>query len=151
MKLSYKLSQYFSYGEAVFSETAARLGIDNTPDPETLHRIKVTAERLDEVRVALGVPILVSSWYRCADLNRAIGSKNTSQHILGEAVDFRAPQFGTPTQIFKFLKQGKVLVGYDQLILEFPMSASGGWVHISFNADPRMQALIIDQAGTRLA
>lgn len=149
MKPSYKLSQYFTYGEAIFSQTAARLGIDNTPGPEALARIKETATRMDEVRLALGVPVIVSSWYRCLALNRAIGSKDSSSHTRGEAVDFKAPQFGTPSEIFSFFMRGRVIVGYDQLILEYPKSATGGWVHISFTPDPRQQAFVIDQNGPR--
>jgi hypothetical protein len=85
------ISRFFTWGEAIHSATAARRGIDNTPDEATMARIIMTARHLDDVRLALSAPVLVNSWYRSPALNKAIGSKPSSQHILGEAVDFRAP------------------------------------------------------------
>lgn len=144
-----KISQYFTWGEAIGSSTAERLEIDNTPpDNATIARIVETARRMDSIRRFLGVPVYVTSWYRCPRLNAAIGSKPTSQHLRGEAVDFRAPQFGTPTKVC-----GAIIAGglhFDQLILEYPGAPSGGWVHCSFTVDrpQRQQALLIDASGT---
>jgi len=147
MKPSYPLSLYFTYGEAVASQTAARMGIDNEPrDKRILDNILATASRMDNVRSLLGVPVIVTSWYRCPELNLAIGSKPTSQHSQGVAVDFVAPRYGTPREIVTRVRDEHVL--YDQVILEYPDSPSGGWVHISFTATPRLQALVIDRAGT---
>lgn len=126
------LSTHFSLEEATISQTADRLGIDNSsPSPEIITNAARIAVKLEKVRIVLGEkPINVSSWIRCLGLNRALRSKDDSQHILGEAVDFISPQFGTPLQICKQLIKERVLIGWDQLILEH------SWVHISWKSIP---------------
>lgn len=141
------LSSHFTLAEFTASQTAARLGIDNTPPEIVMSALLRTALGLEAVRVRLGgAPIIVSSGYRCLELNAAIGSKSTSQHVKGEAVDFTAPRFGSPQAIATALRDSGI--DYDQLILEFAKNG-GGWVHISFSATPRHQALEIDRDGTR--
>lgn len=141
------LSPHFSLAEFTVSDTAARKGIDNDPPIEVLAAMKRTATGLEAVRVRLGgAPIIATSGYRCLALNRAIGSKDTSQHIKGEAVDFIAPRFGTPTEIAAALRDSGI--EYDQLILEFA-GTGRGWVHCSFSHAPRRHALQIDASGTR--
>jgi len=145
------LSQYFTWREATFSQTAARLGLDNTPPLEVQANIRDAAQCLDRVRRLLAVPVIVSSWYRCPPLNRAIGSKPTSDHVHGWAVDFSAPGYGPPEFVFGYLRPLMRDLRVDQLILEFPKSPGGGWVHVSFRPGPRYQALMIDHSGTALA
>jgi zinc D-Ala-D-Ala carboxypeptidase len=137
------LSPHFTLAEMVFSQTAARRGIDNNPGPETLAALKRTAMGLEAVRVRLGgSPLVISSGYRSPALNAAVGGSKASQHTRGEAADFTAPRFGSPREVVDALADSDV--PYDQLILEF-----GRWVHISFAERPRHHALIIDGAGTR--
>jgi len=146
-----QLSTYFTWREAVFSETAARLGIDNTPPAHIQENIRAAAVRLDRVRELLAVPMIVSSWYRCPPVNRAVGSSSTSDHLTGWAIDFAAPRYGSPRQVFAYLKPAMRDLLIDQLILEFPDSPTGGWVHISLRPGPRFQALLIDHTGTAAA
>ena len=137
------LSPHFTMAEFVVSDTAARRGIDNDPPAELLHALKRTAQGLEAVRVRLGgAPIIVTSGYRSPALNAAVGGQPSSQHTRGEAADFIAPRFGSPTEVAAALRDSGV--DYDQLILEF-----GRWVHISFSQAPRHQALVIDARGTR--
>lgn len=137
------MSPHFTLAEFVISETAARSGIDNDPPIELLPALKRTALGLEAVRVRLGgAPITVTSGYRCPALNAAIGGAKDSQHMRGEAADFICPRFGTPAEVAAALRDSGI--EYDQLLLEF-----GRWVHISFSAAPRRQALIIDARGTR--
>lgn len=125
------LSDHFTLEEATVSQTASRLGIDNTHvGPSVLIAATKTATKMEKVRVLLASPITVTSWIRCLDLNRALGSKDTSQHIQGEAVDFICPAFGSPLDICKKLIEQKLLVNWDQLILEHT------WVHVSWNSIP---------------
>jgi len=126
------LSEHFTLAEATHSQEAARKGIDNSlPSGEVVMTAAKTAVKLEKVRVILGnKPISVSSWIRCLALNRALKSKDDSKHVLGEAVDFICPAFGSPLDICRELIRQKVLVGFDQLILEHT------WVHISWNALP---------------
>ena len=141
------LSTHYSLAELVASGEAARRGIDNSPTPEALAALKRTALGLETVRMRLGgMPVIISSGYRCLALNRAIGSKDTSQHLKGEAVDFICPRFGSPANIVAALKDSDV--PYDQLILEFA-SSGGGWVHVSFSERNRRQAFSLDERGVQ--
>lgn len=138
-----QLSENFTLEEATFSETASRNNIDNTPDEATLEKMKFTASNMENVRLLLDKPIIVSSWFRCLELNRTIKSKDTSQHVLGEAVDFKCPKFGTPRKIVETILNAEI--SFDQLILEY-----NSWVHVSFKSKNRNQVLIIDTKGTRI-
>lgn len=83
-----QLSEHFHLSEFVRSQTANAMGIDNVPPPEAVRRLHMLCLRvLEPVRKRIGAPLLVSSGYRCARLNQAIGGSPTSQHIKGEAVD----------------------------------------------------------------
>lgn len=122
------LSEHFSWAEA--SVTNHR-EIDNVIPSSLISAIKNTARGMERVRAALGdKSISISSWYRCPQLNTAVGSASTSQHLKGEAVDFICPKFGTPLEIVRILAKYPELIRFDQLILEYT------WVHISFNSDP---------------
>jgi hypothetical protein len=102
---------------------------------------------LEQVKVVLGgKPIMISSGLRTKKVNDAVGSKDTSQHRLGCAADFKVPGM-TPDEVVKAIVASGI--GYDQVIREFDR-----WTHISVpNSEdilPRKQALIIDKAGTRM-
>ena len=137
-----KLSTYFTLSEMIQSGYATRHGIDNTPNAEAMANLRYTAEQLDRVRSLLGVPVLVSSGYRCEKVNTAINGSKNSQHLRGQAVDFTAPSFGNPEQIAKAIANSNI--PFDQLILEY-----GAWVHVSFTKNPRGQILTIDRTGTK--
>lgn len=124
------LSDHFTLQEATESQTASRLDIDNShPSLEVIATATKTATKLEKVRAILGKPISVSSWIRCLELNRALKSRDSSQHVLGEAVDFSS-SYGSSLQICQKLLQYKDLINFDQLILEHT------WVHISWKATP---------------
>lgn len=138
-----KLSPHFSLEELIHSDTATRLDIDNTPSEEVMDNLKFLAEKLENVRALLHNPMLVSSGYRSYALNDHLGSKRTSAHTRGFAVDFISPSFGTPEEIVEAIVNSDI--EYDQVILEF-----GRWVHLAFTPDePRKEALIIDKKGVR--
>lgn len=137
-----KLSTYFTLSEMIQSGYATRHGIDNTPNAEAMANLRYTAEQLDRVRSLLGVPVLVSSGYRCEKVNTAINGSKNSQHLRGQAVDFTAPSFGNPEQIAKAIANSHI--PFDQLILEY-----GAWVHVSFTKNPRGQIMTIDRTGTK--
>jgi hypothetical protein len=123
-----QLSEHFTLAEATFSSMAERLGIDNSGDNvATLASAMYTASKMERVRALLdNKSIHVNSWIRSVPLNRALGSKDTSQHIVGEAVDFICAEFGTPLAIAQKLIDYMELLDFDQLILEH------SWIHISF-------------------
>lgn len=141
-----KLSDHFSLQEATFSETAHAHNLNNIPSDHTVQVMKQTAFCMERVRAALGnLPLHINSWYRSPEVNTAVGSKSTSQHITGEAVDFTCAEFGTPVSICKKLIELKDLIRFDQIIME------GTWVHISFaisTGKPRSQVLSLLRNGS---
>lgn len=142
------LSPHFALAEFAVSDTASRRGIDNTPPGHVIPALTRTALGLEAVRVRLGTaPITITSGYRSLPLNRLIGSRDSSQHVLGEAADFICPRFGTPKEIVAAMRDSGI--PFDQLILEYA-GKGAGWVHVSFTDNPRRMALEIDAQGTRL-
>ncbi|MCA0247698.1 MAG: DUF882 domain-containing protein [Proteobacteria bacterium] len=137
-----KLTPHFTLAELTHSQTAARLGIDNTPAPEMVDALRKTAELLERVRALLGKPILVSSGYRSPLVNRAVGGAAQSAHMLGCAADFSCPGFGSPLEICRAIASSDI--SFDQLIHEYR-----AWAHIAWAPLPRRQVLTIDNAGTR--
>lgn len=138
------LSPHFTLEELTFSQTAARLGLNNDPPPRIVENLTFLASRLEEVRALLKAPMVVSSGYRSPAVNDAVGGSATSQHRFGLAVDFVAPAFGDPFEVAQAIVASPV--AFDQIILEY-----GKWVHLSFvRNNPRRQALSIFKPGTYL-
>jgi putative chitinase len=127
------LSTNFKLSELTQSDYALRNGIQNIPSPTVMGNLKLLADGLEQVRLLLGVPLFITSGYRCPTLNRAIGGTSNSAHSLGYAADFKAPQFGNPDLIVETIKESGIK--YDQLICE------GTWVHISFDPNMRQETL----------
>jgi hypothetical protein len=120
-----KLSNNFNIEEFEVSDTAIRLGLDNSIPASLVPNITRVATLMEQVRTLLGgYPIQVTSGYRSPVLNEKIGGAKNSQHTRGLACDFVCPSFGTPKDIANAIKLAKI--NYDQLILEY-----GRWVHIS--------------------
>lgn len=123
-----KLSTNFYYSELVDSQTASRLGLDNTPTKQVYDVAIKVAQKMEEVRALLRhAPININSWYRSPAVNVAVGGSRNSQHCKGEAIDFTSRRFGTPQEICLHLAKLADHIGFDQLIFEHT------WVHISFN------------------
>lgn len=141
-----KLTPHFSLEELIHSQTADRKGIDNTPSQKVLANLQRLAEGLEHVRSVLNYPILISSGYRCLQLNSLLGSKPSSAHTRGLAADFICPSYGTPSKVMEALVNSDIQ--YDQCILEYDR-----WIHIAFadeGYEPRRNNLIIDKNGPRL-
>ena len=130
-----KLSKNLSLAEVTKSNTASRLGIDNTPDDWTIENLRAIAgDVFQPLRDAFGTPIYVSSGYRSEELNRAIGGSVRSQHVQGRALDLDADVFGvcTNAEIFRFILNN---LTFDQLIWEFGDQDNPDWVHVSYVRD----------------
>jgi Peptidase M15 len=127
------LSEHFSLEELVFSSTAVRLGLDNTPTPGVIANLTTLAMGLELVRKALGFPMHIDSGYRSPKVNKAVGGAVNSAHLMGYAADFTCAQFGTPLEIVRLI--AKCGFQFDQIIQE------GTWVHISFDLRARRQVL----------
>ena len=114
--------------------------LNNTPNAGELANLQRLAEFLEVVKTTLGgKPVMINSAFRSKAVNDAVGSKDTSQHRLGLAADFRVPGM-SPDAVVRAL----LALPYDQIIREYD-----AWTHISIADKPRRMALIIDRQGTR--
>ena len=131
-----KLSKNLSLSECTKSNTANRLGINNTPDDEWIvENLKGIAEQVFQpIRNAFKCPIYVSSGYRSEELTRAIGGSVRSQHVQGRALDLDADVFGgcTNGEIVQYILNN---LPFDQLIWEFCDQDNPDWVHVSYVRD----------------
>jgi hypothetical protein len=117
------ISQHFTLEELCFSETAARRGLDNAPDPIVIANLGLVASVMERIRTLLGNgQIVVHCAYRAVKVNEAVGGVATSAHCHGLACDFVCPTFGTPEQVALAIVRSEI--EFDQLILEY------GWVHV---------------------
>jgi len=119
---------------------------DNTPNEVETANLQRLAEFLEQVKETLdGKPIMVNSAFRSKQVNDSVGSRDSSQHRIGAACDFRVPGMTPDAVVRAVIAAG---LPFDQIIREFD-----AWTHISVtntpDGTPRRQALIIDKAGTR--
>ncbi len=134
-----KISEHFTWDEVIFSETAIRNGIDNSPPDEILPNIQRMANFMEQVRFVLnGRPIHITSWYRGPELNSIIGGSKTSSHMKGLACDFVCPSLGDPKRVCEEIMQSNL--DFDQLILE-KGNRNGSWTHIGLAEGNRRQVL----------
>lgn len=156
-----KLSAYFSLEELTFSETAARLGIQNQPSDAVVENLKRLAFTMDEVRVLLARPVHINSGYRSPALEHVIVGKGfdiwcakqglsafdadswvkyllTKAHPDGRAADFVCREYGDPLEVCRAISSSGI--AFDQLIYEHT------WVHLAIpreGEEPRLQALTL--------
>ena len=144
-----KLSPHFSLDEMIKSQTALRKGLDNNPDADQLEAMVTLCEHvLEPIRKHWNRPVIVSSAFRAPEVNKAIGSKNTSQHTKGQAADIEIPGVDN-LDLYHWIGQS---VEFDQLILEFYSGEpASGWVHVSYvsRETNRRERLRIDKSGVR--
>jgi zinc D-Ala-D-Ala carboxypeptidase len=119
---------------------------DNMPDADELANLYRLADFLEQVKVVLGnKPIMINSAFRSAEVNKAVGSSDKSQHRRGCAADIRVPGMTPDEVVTAIIESG---LPFDQVIREFDR-----WTHVSIpnteDSIPRSMALIIDKAGTR--
>ena len=119
---------------------------DNMPDADELANLYRLADFLEQVKVVLGgKPIMINSAFRCAEVNKAVGSSDKSQHRRGCAADIRVPGMTPDEVVTAIIESG---LPFDQVIREFDR-----WTHVSIpnteDSAPRSMALIIDKQGTR--
>ena len=130
------ISKHISYKEGVYSTTALRRDIDNTPEDGQLHFMEIIAENIFEpLRKWVGGPIKINSFYRSPELNKAIGGSTTSQHCKGQAMDID-DTFGRATnaEMYHWIKEN---LNFDQMIWEFGDDDNPAWVHISYVSEDK--------------
>lgn len=132
--------KYFTIDELTKSDTAQSKGIKNIPSKqEEQNLISLIENILDPLREAYGKPIIVTSGFRCKELNKAVGGANTSQHLTGEAADIRSVEDTVQEnkKLFDLIQSLKL--PFDQLIDEYNLN----WVHVSYSNRNRRQVLKI--------
>ena len=126
-----KISKHISYKEGIYSATALRKGLDNTPNAEQLKYMHDIAQYLFEpLREWVGGPIKINSFFRGEPVNTSIGGSKTSQHMKGQAMDID-DTFGykTNAEMYHYIKDN---LDFDQLIWEFGDDDNPNWIHVSY-------------------
>ena len=129
-----KISKHVSYKEGVYSTTALRLGLNNDPSDDHLQNMKLLSEKIFEpLRIYVGGPIKINSFYRGPELNKAIGGSSKSQHCHGQAMDID-DTYGVMSNatMYNWIKEN---LDFDQMIWEFGDDNNPAWVHVSY-VDP---------------
>ena len=120
-----RLSPHFTLEELTHSDTALRLGIDNTPPQQQMENLRLLCRHiLEPLRERVNAPLRICSGYRSAALNRAVGGSATSAHLRGLAADIVVAGL-KPGDVLAALKNGVI---FDQAIIEYD-----AWLHVSFN------------------
>jgi zinc D-Ala-D-Ala carboxypeptidase len=142
------LSKNFLLSEFIRSQTASRHKIDNYPPLRAIENLKLLCEKvLQPIRDSYRSPLIISSGYRCRQLNKLIGGASGSQHQFGEASDFSVSGYNH-LEVIKWIEKN---LEFDQLILEHWHGGSSGWIHCSYSrTHNRQQSLYIDRNGTSI-
>ena len=138
LTLDEHLSPHFTVGEFFRSGTAIRLGIDNNPDAhpgqgistaEVMENLRaLCTEVLEPLRRRVG-RVIVTSGYRCQELNKAVGGVWNSQHLKGEAADIFVPDTATAMRYGHILERHSAV---QQLLLEPMGIQQKRWIHVGF-------------------
>ena len=130
--------KWFTLKEFVKSNTAARLGINNNRSEDVKKNIELLVEKiLDPLREKFGKPIIVTSGYRCKELNKVVGGAAKSQHMSGEAADIRTVEDSKSANKELFNLIIELGLPFDQLINEHDYD----WVHVSYGKRNRRMIL----------
>ena len=125
--------RHFKIEEFTYSITAQHLGIDNTPSKEAVTNLERLVNRvLDPLREAWGSPIIVTSGYRCEELNKRVGGVKTSYHLRGMAADIR-PKNGFLYELYAFVE--RMFVDNKMPITECYIDRTKGYIHIAYDPD----------------
>ena len=127
-----KLSKNFSLAELTKSQTAERMGLNNSPNEDQTENLRILCERvLQPIRDHFDDIVTISSGFRDPILSQKIGSSTKSQHCKGQAADFEI--FGVSNKTLADYIDSEL--HYDQLILEYwnESDPNSGWVHCSFS------------------
>lgn len=132
--------KYFELSEFIRSDVAKKKGIDNTPTFEVVEHLEELVEKvLDPLRAAYGMPIKISSGYRCPALNRAVSGSPTSVHMIGYAADMQVGGSFNKFRDFTVEWLKKTGTRFDQLIEEKDLRSGARWMHIGLYSNSGQQ------------
>ena len=136
------MKTYFTIKELSYSKTAEEKNINNSPDINIQKHLEELIKFLNPLREAWGEPILVSSGFRCPELNKAVNGSETSAHLIGYAVDL-VPANGQMDAFKKFIVDYMKIRMFDQCIIE--KSGKTEWIHIGlYNAKGQQRKMIFN-------
>lgn len=134
-----KLTQNFTLNELIYSATAEANKIDNRPSVPVISNLRALCTNvLQPLRDALGCPIVITSGFRCAELNKRIGGAANSGHLYGQAADLVVPTKNLK-EVFNYIK---INLPYDQLLYEY--NKTDRWIHVSYRTDGKNRKQAID-------
>lgn len=140
------LSEHFTLEEMTRSHTAALLHIANTPDEKATKNLQILClQVLEPARKAMAEPLVITSGYRCSKLNKAVGGKNNSYHLMGMAADIRIND--KPRSWVKKLSgilNDQPLT--DIVLVEY--SKNTIWMHVQWSTRPRHKIIMNYEATT---
>lgn len=126
------MGRFFTQKELIASTEAYKRKIDNTPGEEEKAHLEELIEFMDGIRSAWGSAIIVTSGYRCPELNEAIGGAKKSAHQTGYALDC-VPANNKKKEFFEFCKEYLKDRDFDELLLE-RNSRGSIWCHIALKS-----------------
>ena len=135
------ISAHVTYAEATVTST----GLKNDPGPDELYAMhRIALEVFEPLRLWVGGPIKINSFYRSPEVNRKVGGSKTSQHVKGEAMDLDMDLVKgakkTNAELFKYIWSS---LPFDQLIHEHGTSTNPAWVHVSFSASGKQRREVL--------
>ena len=143
--------RFFTLDELCRSSAALRADIRNVPSEEQLKNLnRLVKDVLDPIRSAWGAPIIVTSGFRCPELNSLVGGLSNSYHQLGLAADLVAPATSLRSSqrntmmLYSFIKKNMDRFFVDEVIAEkAKQGRTCEWIHIQTskqNSLPRHMA-----------
>lgn len=139
MNLNQTISQKFTIGDVLKSDTATRAGIAEqlTPSADVINNATALAIRLLD---SIPYDFYINSWYRCPRLNKLVKGAANSDHQLGCAVDIDSQRNQNNANIFNhLLSRGE----FDQLIWEFGNELAPEWVHVSYKTNNNRNQVLV--------
>ena len=112
--------KHFNVSEFFRSSTAAKNGIKNEPSLDKRASVErninlLVDNVLDPIRDKLCTPVIITSGYRCQQVNKLVGGANNSQHLLGCAADFHVKGF-TRSMMYNVFFGIYYTIDFDQII-----------------------------------
>ena len=127
-------TKHFKSSEITYSYKAEENGIDNTPtDNDIIDNLNYTLQRLEEIREGYNKPIIITSGYRCEELNKLVGGVDNSLHKIGLAVDLK-----WDVDLLNYITDN---CSFDKLIRE--KAGNTKWIHIQFKRDKNKERGLI--------
>lgn len=133
------LTENFTLAELIKSDTAKEFNINNTPSAPAIANLQALCQNvLQPLRNAYGCPVVVTSGFRCATLNKKVGGAANSQHLYGQAADIVVPNKSLKI-VFNYIRKN---LPFDQLLFEYSKTAK--WIHVSYRTDGHNRKQAID-------